>query len=66
MMTRVIAPLLAMLLLAASPAGAALASDAPVLVAAAKRKPVKRKPARPVSGSSRETAPRPPPRPRRR
>ncbi|WP_171414538.1 hypothetical protein [Corallococcus exercitus] len=57
MMNRVIAPLLAILLLAASPAGAALAPDAPVLVAAAKRKPVKRKPARPVSGSSQETAP---------
>ncbi|NOK38351.1 hypothetical protein HMI49_34655, partial [Corallococcus exercitus] len=57
MMTRVIAPLLAVLLLAASPAGAALAPDAPVLVAAAKRKPVKRKPARPVSGSSQQTAP---------
>ena len=49
MMTRVIAPLLAVLLLAASPAGAALAPDAPVLVAAAKRKPAKRKPARPAT-----------------
>ncbi|MGE6763108.1 hypothetical protein ACQKGO_34170 [Corallococcus interemptor] len=48
MMTRVIAPLLAVLLLAATPAGAAFAPDAPVLVAAAKRKPVKRKPSRPV------------------
>ncbi|MBZ4334723.1 hypothetical protein [Corallococcus sp. AS-1-12] len=57
MMTRVISPLLAVLLLAASPAGAAFAPDAPVLVAAAKRKPVKRKPARPVSGTVQETAP---------
>ncbi|MHA7634904.1 hypothetical protein [Corallococcus sp. M7] len=48
MMTRVISPLLAVMFLAASPAGAALAPDAPVMVAAAKRKPVKRKPAKPV------------------
>lgn len=44
MMTRVISPLLAVLLLAASPAGAALAPDAPVLIAAARRKPAKSKP----------------------
>ncbi|MBE4752112.1 hypothetical protein G4177_28515 [Corallococcus sp. ZKHCc1 1396] len=48
MMTRVIAPLLAVLLLAASPASAAPASDAPVLVAATKRKPSKRKPVPPA------------------
>ncbi|NOK16671.1 hypothetical protein [Corallococcus carmarthensis] len=57
MMTRVISPLLAVLLLAASPAGAALAPDAPVLVAAAKRKPTKRKPVPPPPSPSQETAP---------
>ncbi|RKH48896.1 hypothetical protein D7X55_29090 [Corallococcus sp. AB049A] len=58
MMTRVIAPLLAVLLLAATPAGAAFAPDAPVLVAAAKRKPAKRKPSRPVPPPpSQEAAP---------
>ncbi|MCY1040993.1 hypothetical protein OV208_06660 [Corallococcus sp. bb12-1] len=57
MMTRVIAPLLAALLLAASPASAALASDAPVLlVAATKRKPAKRKPV-PPAPPPQETAP---------
>lgn len=57
MMTRVISPLLAVMLLAASPAGAALAPDAPVLVAAAKRKPAKRKPATPVPPPPEEAAP---------
>ncbi|RKG88276.1 hypothetical protein D7W82_10915 [Corallococcus sp. CA049B] len=57
MMTRVISPLLAVMLLAASPAGAALAPDAPVMVAAAKRKPAKRKPATPVPPPPQEAAP---------
>ncbi|NPD24278.1 hypothetical protein HPP06_12750 [Corallococcus exiguus] len=56
-MTRVISPLLAVMLLAASPAGAALAPDAPVMVAAAKRKPAKRKPATPVPPPPQEAAP---------
>ncbi|RKG64677.1 hypothetical protein D7V80_26115 [Corallococcus sp. CA054B] len=57
MMTRVISPLLAVMLLVASPAGAALAPDAPVMVAAAKRKPSKRKPATPVPPPPQEAAP---------
>ncbi|NRD52441.1 hypothetical protein D7Y15_25500 [Corallococcus sp. AB030] len=56
MMTRVISPLLAVMLLAASPAGAALAPDAPVMVAAAKRKPAKRQPT-PVPPPPQEAAP---------
>jgi hypothetical protein len=67
MMTRVISPLLAVLLLAASPAGAALASDAPVLIAATRRKPKpsKRKPVPPpppdAQGAPAEAAPAPVP-----
>ncbi|MBN8470888.1 hypothetical protein JYJ95_30645 [Corallococcus exiguus] len=56
MMTRVISPLLAVMLLAASPAGAALAPDAPVMVAAAKRKPAKRQPT-PAPPPPQEAAP---------
>ncbi|WP_223640255.1 hypothetical protein [Corallococcus sp. EGB] len=57
MMTRVISPLLAVMLLAASPAGAALAPDAPVMVAAAKRKPAKRRPSTPVPPPPQDAAP---------
>ncbi|NBD12718.1 MULTISPECIES: hypothetical protein [Corallococcus] len=56
MMTRVIAPLLAVLLLAASPASAALAPDAPVLIAAAKRKPVKSRASSSTPSSTQEMA----------
>ncbi|MBN9681552.1 MULTISPECIES: hypothetical protein [unclassified Corallococcus] len=59
MMTRVISPLLAVMLLAASPAGAALAPDAPVMVAAAKRKSVKRKPVPPPPQEAAPAAPAP-------